>query len=223
MASTVPHRLPAAHRASRGDEFIVLESTRSLGRNAPQRIGRRLWGPTLVMALIAFPAGVVLAVVRAQAIADEGSEKTIAALQHFVPATMFLGFAAVLAAVSFAIARILGEFRKGGGDLQETAGVAVQTLRMPWTARAFLGLMATAMMALLAAVALHVVIGTAIATDSGWALDHSEQWAVWLEGVRRLGVAVYLLAISLGLATIVTVLRFQAVRIREVPTLPRQE
>ncbi len=131
-------------------------------------------------------------------------------------AALFVGFASVFAAISFAIARILGVFRTGGGAVQEAAGMAVQTLRMPSTAKAFLGLMVLAMMALVAAVIGHVIVGIGLASgDLG--LASGEQWAIWLEGVRPVGVATYLLAISLGLATIVVVLRFQTVRLRELP------
>ena len=38
-----------------------------------------------------------------------------------------------------------------------------------------------------------------------------------LEGVRRVGVATYLLSISLGLATIFSVVRFQTRRLTELP------
>jgi hypothetical protein len=38
-----------------------------------------------------------------------------------------------------------------------------------------------------------------------------------LEGIRRLGVAVYLAAIAIGLATIIKVLRFQPIRVRGLP------
>jgi hypothetical protein len=31
----------------------------------------------------------------------------------------------------------------------------------------------------------------------------SETWAIWFEGVRRIGVALHLVAIALGLATII--------------------
>lgn len=72
------------------------------------------------------------------------------------------------------------------------------------------------MMIILGAVVLHIVAGVAIAGGSTWALANSEQWSTWLEGARRFGVALYLFAIALGLATIIQVLRFQAVRIREV-------
>ncbi len=200
-----------------GAGFRYHETERALGRNLPQRIGNVLWAPMLVMALMAFPLGVVLGAIRAAAVAGGGSERAIAALGHFVPAANFLGFAAAFSAISFAIAKILGEFRVGGGALQEAAGRRVKTLAMPGTAKVFIGLMAMAMMVLLATVVLHVVAGVAIAGGSASALAGAERWGVWLEAVRRLGVALYLFAIALGLATIITVLRFQAVRLRELP------
>lgn len=43
-----------------------------------------------------------------------------------------------------------------------------------------------------------------------------QQWGVRLEAARRLGVALYLFGIAFGLGTIVEVLRFQAIRVREV-------
>lgn len=199
------------------NDFDVEVSERALGYNLPQRLGRALWLPMLAMALMAFPAGVVLGAVRADAIATGGSEKTIAALGQFAPAASFLGFAAVFAAISFAIARILGAFRAGGGQVQEAAGHGVQTLRMPVTARIFIAVMGLAMMTLLGAVVLHAIVGASIAGDSAYALGHSTQWSFWLEGARRIGIALYLLAIAFGLASIITVLRFQAVRIRELP------
>jgi hypothetical protein len=131
---------------------------------------------------------------------------------------MFVGFAGVFAAISFAIARILGVFRDGGGRVQETLGVRVHTLKMPTTAKAFIGRMMMAMMAILVAVVVHFITaaGTAAGTIS---LADSETAAIVLEAVRRLGVAVYLVAIALGLASITTVLRFQAIRLRELPGL----
>lgn len=206
MASTLQ---PTAFRST--------VSTKALGLNLPQRIGTALWLPMLAMALMAFPVGVVLAGIRANEVATGGSPDTIAALGHFVTAANFVGFASVFAAISFTIASILGVFRTGGGKLQEAAGRKVETLRMPLTGKVFVGLMAMAMMTLVGAVVLHVVAAGAIAGDSAHALAKSEQWSIWLEGARRFGIATYLLAIAFGLSTIVTVLRFQAVRIRELP------
>jgi hypothetical protein len=197
--------------------FRLERSERALGKNLPQRIGTVLWLPMLAMALMAFPVGVALGIARAAAIADGGAETTIASLAHFTPAAMFLGFASVFAAISFAIARILGELRDGGGRFQQATGRRVETLAMPVTGKLFIAGMAMAMMILLATVVLHVIAGAAIAGDNASALASAEQWGIWLEGVRRFGVALYLFSIALGLATIAQVLTFQSARIRALP------
>ncbi len=201
----------------RDDDFLVVVSDRSLGRNTPQRVASRLWAPMLAMALIAFPAAFVLALVRSSLIGDGATDVVaIAQLQHLTAAVMFTGFLAVLSAITFAVARILGEFRSGGGLVQESAGVRVQTLRMPAPAKGMLALMMAGMMAVLIPVVLHVVAAAAIVGPAEADLLRSERWFEVLEGIRRLGVAAFLLGISLGLGTIVHVLRFQATHIREV-------
>ncbi len=207
---------PVTYEVERPDEFVVVGSDEGLGHNLPQKAGRKLWAPMFVMALMAFPAALVLAVFRANEVASGGEVETIAALGQFVPAASFLGFAAVFGAIVFAIARILGQFRQGGGEIQEEAGSGVHTLKMPLTARGLLALMMMGMMLILAAVAAHVVIGSLLLSDGGFSLATAEQWSIWLEGIRRVGVAIYLFAIALGLGTIIHVLRFQSVRIREL-------
>ena len=197
-------------------DFNVEASDHNLGLNLPQTVGNKLWFPMFAMALMGFAVGFVLHLIKANEIASGGSGSTIAALGHSATGVMFIGFASVFAGISFAIARILGEFRSGGGTVQEAAKVGVQTLKMPPSARAFIGLMAMGMMIILAGVVGHFVIASQIAGGSADALATSEQWSIWLEGVRRFGVAVYLVAIAFGLATIVTVLRFQTTRIREL-------
>ncbi|MFB3051325.1 MAG: hypothetical protein ACE1Z0_04985, partial [Acidimicrobiia bacterium] len=149
------------------------------------------------------------------AISDGESEATIAALGHTTTGVMFIGFTAVFTAVSFAIARILGEFRKGGGEVQELVGSEVRTLKMPPTAKIFILGMAMGMMTLLIASIIHLVVAAQVSSGS-LSLAGAETAAINLEAVRRLGVAVYLGAITFGLATIVKVLRFQAIRIREL-------
>jgi hypothetical protein len=192
-------------------------STIALGPNLPQRIGRRLWLPTLAMALMAFPVALLLAFLRAQVVAAGGAQTSAAALGQFEVAAMFLGFATVFGGVSFAIARILGVLRSGGGAVQEAAGSPVHTLPMPVTGKLFLGLMAMAMMALLAAVSAHVFLGVTVLGAGKATLASVQSWSEFLEGLRRLAVSTYLLAIALGLATIVRILHFQAIRIRELP------
>jgi len=196
--------------------FEVETSARSLGYNLPQRVGRALWLPMLVMALGFFGAGVALGVVRANEIYDGAAADTIASLQHVQAGVMFLGFASVFSAISFAIARILGQFRAGGGEVQAAAKRKVETLSMPGSAKLFLALTMGAMATLVVASILHFVFAADIENTAASLADAEDRFVV-LEGVRRLGVAVFLFAILLGLATIIRVLRFQAVRIRQLP------
>lgn len=202
-------------------QFKVETSSRSLGYNLPQRMGRLLWLPMFLMALMLFGAGMALGVIRADEISDAGAADTIATLQHLQTGFMFLGFAAVFSAISFAIAHILGQFRAGGGEVQEAARRAVQTLWMPLTAKLFLMLMMTALMTLVVASVLHFVFAADIQNTPASLADAAKRMIV-LEGVRRTGVAVFLLGILFGLATIVRVLRFQAVRLRRLPDEPER-
>lgn len=199
----------------------VITSDRALGPNVPQRLGQLLWAPMLGMALMAFPAGFALAVYRAALVAPGGSAATDAALGHLVPALMFTGFASVFAAITFAIARILGVLRTGGGDVQETARRRVLTLRMPAIAKLFIALMAMGMMIIVAAVVVHVVIAIGVLNGT-IDLATARAWAEGLEGARRFGASTYLASIALGLGSIFTVLGFQASRIRQLPAEPRR-
>jgi uncharacterized membrane protein len=196
-------------------EFDVELSRKSLGYNLPQRIGHRLWLPMLLMAAMAFPVAVVLGIVRADEISSAGDPDTIAALKDVGAGVTAIAFASVFGAISFAIARILGQFRKGGGDLQEAAGRRVETLRMPLTAKLFIAVMAMAMMTLVGEAVLHFAFAADVEnTQSSLAL--AEERATVLSGVRTAGIATYLAAIGLGLASIIQVLRFQSVRVREL-------
>jgi predicted alpha/beta hydrolase family esterase len=84
---------------------------------------------------------------------------------------------------------------------------------MPCSANAFLALMVMAMMIIAVAVALHFVVAAAV---DDWSASTVEQWSIVLEAARRFGIALYLVAIAFGLGTIITVLRFQSRRIREL-------
>lgn len=193
-------------------------SDRPLGRNVPQKVGTLLWAPMLLMALIAFPLALALAILRASLVAQSAAPAAAAALGQLVPAAMFLGFASVFAALSFAIARILGVLRTGGGAVQAAAARKVHTLKMPLTGMLFIVLIAMAMMLLLFAVIAHVALAAQPLTGTGSGDPvlgaTARTWAEWLEGVRRFGASTYLLSIALGLATIFKVLGFQAQRIR---------
>lgn len=197
------------------DDYTTVSTTKAPGKNMPQKVGTVLWRPMFAMALMAFALAFGLAIARSSMISSGDDPALIVAFGHYVTAAMFFGFASVFAAISFAIATILGEFRDGGGNVQEAIGGGVNTLKMPTTVKVFIGLMAMSMMTILVAVALHVVAGVAIAAGD-WDSLKIEQWTIWLEAARRFGVSVYLFAIMLGLISIGTVIRFQTARIRQI-------
>ena len=197
-------------------EFNYKVSDSGLGYSRPHKMGNRLWAPMFAMAIMAFPIALILSFVRAATIADATGQADIedaAQLGHLVAAFGFIGFAAVFAAVSFAIARILGRFRKGGGEIQESAGNEVQTLEMPGPAKLFMAFMMMGMMTILVAVAFHFVVAANVGT---WSLESVARWGEVLEGFRRFGVGMYLFGIAFGLGTIVHVLRFQSIRLTQL-------
>ena len=200
-------------------DFYVEVSDHNLGLNLPQRMGKRLWLPMFLMGIVAFPIAAVLGIIRAMAVSD-GDAATAAALGHVTSGVMFIGFTSVFSAIVFAIARILGAFREGGGGIQETAGRRVLTLVMPATAKAMLVVMMMAMMILIFGVVaefvLAAVAGGAVTDGDAGLLQTAQSWGAWVEGVRRFGVATYLLSFALGLYTILTVIRLQSRRIREL-------
>lgn len=195
-------------------DYEVTES--GPGYNRPQKMGNRLWAPMFAMAIMAFPVALILSWVRAATIADASGPADIedaARLGHLVAAFGFIGFLAIFAAISFTIARILGRFRKGGGQVQESVGSEVHTLRMPVTAKIFMVFMMMGMMTIGVAVVLHFVVAANIGT---WSLESVARWAEVLEGFRRFGVAMYLFGIAFGLGTIPHVLRFQTIRVGQL-------
>jgi hypothetical protein len=198
----------------------VTISDHALGQNLPQKLGTLLWAPMLLMAAMAFPIALGLAIYRSSLVAQGAAPAAVAALGQLVPAAMFLGFATVFAAVSFAIARILGVLRTGGGAVQIAAGLKVHTLNLPATGQLFIILMVMAMMLLLFAVVAHVVLAAQLFANAAdpTISATARTWAEWLEGVRRFGASTYLLSIALGLATIFRVLGFQSERLRQLPT-----
>jgi hypothetical protein len=173
--------------------------------------------PAFAMGLMGIAGGLAIAIVRGAHIHDQTyTAANLETLRQISQGVIFGGLAFVLAGISFAIARILGAFRKGGADVQEAAGRVVQVLKRPVTAWVFLGVMMMAMMTVLAAAALHVIWGTDVHGTLA-SLNLSEKRYTALIGVERLGIGMYLTAIAFGLASIVHVLRFQARRVRELP------
>ena len=207
--------MASATKTERYGEFLVSVSDGNPGLNLPQRVGKALWFPMFVMAIVAFPVAIVLGMVRASAVAD-GDAATAATLGHVTSGVMFIGMMSVFSAIVFAIARILGAFREGGGTIQGAAGRRILTLVMPSPSKATIALMMMGMMMLLFGIVAEFVLAGAVNDANAADLQTAQSWGTWVEGLRRFGVATYLLSISFGLYTIVNVIRLQSRRIREL-------
>jgi len=170
-------------------------------------MARRMWGPMVLMGPMLVVAGLVLSIIQA----GTGAAGDFADLGAWVQGLQFLGEGLILAGISFLLGAILGELRKGGGEVQKALGVTVWTLKMPLSAKAFVGLMAAGLMAATAQFVLYVV-----ATG----VDDPSTWFAVLGPLREVALGLLLSGIVLALFTIGTVLGFQFDRLR---TLVRGE
>lgn len=121
----------------------------------------------------------------------------------------FLGEGMLLAGISFLLGSIPSALRNGGGEVQESVGVTVKTLKMPASAKAFIAVMMMGVMVSMAQFVLYIV-----ATS----VEEPAAWFAWLGPLRELGLGLLLLGIVLALYTIGAVLAFQFNRMREIVT-----
>ena len=209
-----------------------VETDEPPGLTLAQTIGGRLWAPLAVMGIMLVATAFALAITRAQLAVDLSEEFTpvrkanFAALGQLVPGFMFLGFALIFAAISLAIARILGVFRTGGGLVQQGIGKGIKTPVTPPTVTIFMAGMMMAMMILVFAFAGHIY--AAVQAHGAWInatgptapdaafLGRAETWGTWLEALRRFGLGLYLVSIAFGLATIIKAVGFLTLRMKEL-------
>ena len=174
------------------------------------KMAKTLWAPMLGMGYMLVVIGFVVSLVWA---GNVGSDPELAAdASAWTQGVQFLGEAMVLAGISFLLGSILRGLRQGGGDVQESIGVPVQTLQMPTTAKAFIGLMMAGMV-----LAIVQFVGYIITTGFDTAVDVAT-WFAWLGPLRELSLGLLLAGIVLALATIGNVLGFQFWRIRGIVT-----
>lgn len=169
------------------------------------RMARRMYAPMLVMGAMLVPLGLVLSVVQSNRSGDPAGFSELGA---WVQGTQFLGEGLILAGISFLLGTILASLRAGGGEVQETLGVTVKTLRMPASGKAFVALMGLGLMTAIAQFALYLV--------AAYADVDQETWFAFLGPLREFALGTLLLGIVLALYTIGTVLGFQFGRIREL-------
>lgn len=167
------------------------------------RMSEVLWLPMVLMGPMVVGAGLVVSIAQA----NESNPADFQDLGAWVQGLQFLGEAMLLGGISFVLGTILSSLRRGGGEVQESLGVTVKTLKMPASAKAFIALMATGMMVSIVQLVLYVV-----AAGQG----DASSWFAWLGPVREFGLGAMLLGIVLALYTIGSVLGFQFHRIREI-------
>lgn len=177
---------------------------------AIHRMAKTLWAPMLGMGVMLVLAGFVVSLVWAGSI-DSDTARAVDA-SAWTQGLQFLGEAMVLAGISFLLGSILRGLRQGGGNVQESLGVPVQTLRMPGTAKAFVWLMMAGMVLAIVQLVLYIVTTT---FDTAGDVT---TWFAWLGPLRELSLGFLLAGIVLALATIAQVLGFQFWRIRTIVT-----
>ncbi|MEW5990450.1 MAG: hypothetical protein AB1736_03775 [Chloroflexota bacterium] len=177
------------------------------------RLAGLMWAPMLAMGVMLVHAGLLLSFVVAGNVA---ADPALASSQRaWVQGLQFLGEGLLLSGISFLLGTILGAIRAGGGEVQESLGLTVRTLRMPLTARLFIALMMVGFM-----VEIAQFVGYAyIATIPGTA-DYTV-FSTWLGPLRELGLGTLLSGIVLALATIARALGFQFARISQIITSGR--
>ena len=213
----------------------TLTTSPTAGLNPAQRMGTLLWLPMLLMGLMVLGAAFGLGVARGAIGADlfetfdASDQASFATLGVLSAGFAMLGLGLLLAAISFALVRLAGVFRKGGASIQKAAGQPVRGSPMAWTAWAFLGLMMMGMMVVIAGFVAQVVAAVSIydawidATGPDGAvvsdLGRAQSITTWSVPVMRAGVALLFTGIAFMLATIVHGLREQALRLKQMATL----
>ena len=171
-------------------------------------MARRVWRPMLAMGLMAVAAGVVAGIV--QASTDQPLH--VSQVAAWNPGVLFLGIGFLLSAVTLLLATILGELRDGGASVQSALGEKALILKRPLTGKAFPAAMMMGLMTLMATLVIGFVQAAKLDTDPAGAADIG----AWVGPLRFAGLALLFTGISLALVTIVSALRFQASRIRQI-------
>ncbi|MBT8201359.1 MAG: hypothetical protein KJO36_12665 [Acidimicrobiia bacterium] len=204
----VTSALPALQQSSGDrapDGFGAVLQTHTTPRALPiHRMARTMWGPMLGMGVMALVAGFFTSLWWA----GEGGTTAAAWTQGL----QFLGEGLILSGISFLLGSILAALREGGGQVQESLGIPVYTLRMPKAAKAFVALMVTGLMISVAQFVVYLWTTTQAA-------DVVAVNFAWLGPFRELGLGLLLSGIVLALGTIANALGFQFERIRQICTV----
>ena len=212
-----------------------------------QSMASIMWAPWLIMGFIMVLASLIIGAITAdyfdasKAVREAaGSGSSLADKRVFIettkiwlPAFKFLGMGMLLGGITFALATILGNLRKGGSQVQHALDKGIVVLETPLTGKVFPMLMMMGVMILVVALGIGIWLATVAAgywdhsiatelnsTSVGSALldDLSTINSVQarLAPLKFVGIAFLLSGITLALATIVQVLRFQTNRVLDL-------
>ncbi len=170
------------------------------------KMARKMWFPMIAMGYMLVIVGLIVSFVWSGKVAD-GTQQ---AAQAWTAGIQFLGEGLLLAGISFLLGSILAALREGGGEVQKSLGLPVRTLKMPVTAKLFVGFMALGLMVAMLQFVLYIVAASVTSPQSFAA------WAAWLGPLREFSLGLLLAGIVLALVTIGNVLGFQFSRIREI-------
>ena len=172
------------------------------------RMARLMWRPVLAMGAMALTVGLVGSWVWA---GETPGTESFCQAAAFTQGTQFLGEALLLSGIAFLLGTVLAALREGGAEVQGRMGLPITTLSMPATAKAFIVLMMTGMMAGIAQFALYM--GQIANADDPASFS---AWGNWLAPFRELSLGLVLAGIVLALVTIGNVLAFQTDRVTSI-------
>jgi hypothetical protein len=161
--ATVVHHHPA-HALRIGSQAAIPRENEGFDLPA---MARKMWLPAFAMGLMAVAAGVVAGAIQA----SSGNPLHVQQIAAWNPGLLFLGIGFLLAAVTFTLARILGELRDGGTNVQQALGEHALILKRPWSGYVFPPAMMTGLMTLIATFAIGFVQAARIDTNPAGAAD----------------------------------------------------
>lgn len=196
----------------RGGSVETPFGTATAGASTPKplpihRMARTMWGPMIAMGAMAVLAGLIVSFAWAAIVADPSDAVPLSA---WTQGLQFLGEGMLLAGISFLLGTILASLREGGGEVQEALGVTVVTLKMPTSAKVFVGLMMLGVMTAILQFILYLVVAGGVDTPAAW--------FAWLGPLREFSLGLLLAGVVLALITIGNVLGFQFDRIKQIIT-----